>query len=63
MAKPKATPATATYDAAKMYRVTVNRVLFVTANTKITPRHHDIRLRGSVLNTLPADGIASAEEV
>jgi hypothetical protein len=56
-------PAAQAYDAAKLYRVTVNRVLSVSPNTKITPRHHEIKLRGAVLNSLPADAIVTAEEV
>lgn len=52
-----------TFDDAKTYRVEVNRVIAITPTTSISPRHHDIRLRGSVLNSVPAAAIVLAEEV
>ncbi|UZE51128.1 hypothetical protein ONR75_11225 [Rhodopseudomonas sp. P2A-2r] len=58
--KPKTAP---TYDAATVYRVEVSRAVRISEHVLLSPRHHEIKVKGSVLETLPADAIISAEAI
>lgn len=60
--KPKA----ATYDPAKVYVVEVSRAVRISEHVLLSPRHHEIKVKGAVLDALPdADkaSIVSAKEI